>query len=102
MTFVDIFQTYILPIFGSSAVASVVTYVFARRKRNNDFLQELQASIELLSTKYSEVLKENVTLKENNAELLANQKELTLKIDNLNKKVDRLTKELKKQNENEN
>lgn len=90
-----VFTDIILPVLGSSTVSSILTYVVARRKRKNDFLSELQKSIDLLSEKYGAVLRENILLKEDNAKLLASQKEMSTKIDTLNKKIDKLQKLIK-------
>lgn len=80
------------------AIGSVVTWLFSRKTRRVDVLQRLQESIDLLTSKYTEVLKENVLLKADNAKLLANQKAMEEKIDAMNKKIDKLTAELKTKN----
>ena len=69
----DIYQilTYILPF-----IASIVTWVAARKKRNNSFLSELSGSIDLLSDKYTKTLNELVEVKQQNANLLTSQNEL--------------------------
>lgn len=69
----DIYQilTYILPF-----IASIVTWVAARKKRNNSFLSELSGSIDLLSEKYAATIKELIEVRTQNATLLTSQNEL--------------------------
>ena len=62
-------------------LGSVFTWIFSRRKRNNDFLRELQDSINLLSNENKEILKENVLLRRENVDLKANQEEMLVRID---------------------
>lgn len=88
--------SFIIALLSSNAVVSLATWLVSRRKRNNDFLGELQQSIDLLSKKYSEVLNENVQLKTDNAQLLANQEEMRLTIEKMNSKLDELRRQLKK------
>ena len=40
-------------------LGSVFTWIFSRRKQNNDFLKELQSSINLLSGENKKILEEN-------------------------------------------
>lgn len=79
-------------------ISSVVTWFVSRRKRNNDFLSEMQASINLLSTENKEILSENVHLRRENAEQKANQQEMLDKLNLLaaeNKDLRRENAELK-------
>ncbi|MFV0403646.1 MAG: hypothetical protein ACK5KV_06820 [Bacteroides graminisolvens] len=73
----DIYQilTIILPV-----VSSVVTWFVARKKRKNDFLADLQTSIDLLSEKYNNALRELVEVKEQNSKLLVSQNEMKQQI----------------------
>ena len=41
-------------------LGSVFTWIFSRRKQNNDFLKELQSSINLLSGENKKILEENI------------------------------------------
>lgn len=89
----------------SGFVSSLLTWLVTRKKRRNDFLTDLQNSIDLLTKKYTETLdkytisqEENARLKLDNAQLLANQEIMARKIDQLNKKVDQLNKLLKATN----
>lgn len=44
-------------------LGSVFTWIFSRRKQNNDFLKELQSSINLLSGENKKILEENIQLR---------------------------------------
>lgn len=66
----------IITILGSSSITGAITWLVSRRKRNNDFLSELQNSIELLSKNYTETLNELVIVKRQNAELLTEVSQL--------------------------
>jgi len=94
----DIFQwlTILLPI-----LSSAVTWFVARKKRNNDFLSDLQSSIDLLSEKYNAALQEIVIVKEQNSTLIITQKEMKLQIAELKREngvlkgtIDELNKRL--------
>ena len=85
MDFLSNLLTYSLP---SGFLGSVVTWFASRRQRNNDFLAELQKSIDLLTEKYTKVLEENIILKADNAKLLANQAVMEQKIDTLTRTVE--------------
>lgn len=75
---------------------SAVTWVISRRKRNNDFLTEMQRSIDLLSEKYNAVLQENITLRREKADWLVMQRELLLKVDHLAREVESLRRNINK------
>ena len=87
-------------LFVGGCGSSMVAWFFAHRKQKNDFLSELQKSIDLLTEKYTETLNENVQLKADNAKLLANQQVMESKIDSLTRKIDSLTKQLKNYEKN--
>lgn len=87
----------------SGFISSLVTWLVTGKKRRNDFLKDLQNSIDLLTAKYTETLdkytisqEENARLRLHNAQLLANQEIMAQKI--VNKKVDQLNKLLKAKN----
>lgn len=92
MDFLLNFLTFALP---GGFLGSVVTWFASRRQRNNDFLAELQKSIDLLTEKYTKVLEENIILKADNAKLLANQAVMEQKIDTLTRTVEELKNQLK-------
>lgn len=91
--------TFALP---SGFVSSVVTWLVTRQQRRNDFLAEMQKSIDLLSEKYNAVLQDNITLRQEKVEWKVIQKELLLKVDNLTREVENLRRNFnRKQKENE-
>lgn len=82
-------------------VGSIFTWLFGRRKRDNDMLSQLQASINLLSEENRKILSENVQLRRENADLKSNQEEMILKLARLTKEVERLRKVISKQTVND-
>lgn len=89
-------------LFVGGCICSVVAWFVGRRKQKNDFLAELQKSIDLLTSKYTEKIEENIKLQTENANLRVSDAEhiafietLEKKIDLLSKKVDSLTRQLK-------
>lgn len=82
-------------------VGSIFTWLFGRRKRDNDMLSQLQASINLLSNENRKILEENVQLRRENADLKANQEEMIQKLTRLTKEVERLRKVINKKTGNE-
>ncbi len=88
--------TFSLP---AGFLGSVVQWVFSKKKRDNDFISDLQKSIDLLSERYNATLKELIEVKEQNAELLASQKTLTIQVKALTKENDLLRKTVEELNE---
>ena len=70
--YISIISLLITPITG------VASYLMGRRKRDNDFLQQLQFSIDLLSKENKELLVEIVEVKRKNAELESAQIKMTI------------------------
>jgi predicted nucleic acid-binding Zn-ribbon protein len=72
-------------------VAPLITlvggWIFGRRKQKNDFLTDLQASIDLLAEKNKSLMEEVIKLREENAGL---REELTLLRKQLEKEVRKL------------
>ena len=91
----DFLQDFLMFALPGGFLGSVVTWFASRRQRNNDFLAELQKSIDLLTEKYTKVLEENIILKADNAKLLANQAVMEQKIDTLTATVEELKIQLK-------
>lgn len=60
-------------------LAGAASYLAGRRKRDNNFLQQLQASIDLLSKENKELLIEIVEVKRKNAELESSQVRVTIR-----------------------
>ena len=96
MTALATFLTVLL-----SLITAVGGWLFGKRKRNNDFISQLQGSIDLLSTKYTETLKELILVKEQNTKLLIGQNKMASEIQSLRKEnaaltieVEELTKKL--------
>lgn len=71
-------------------LGATLSWVVGRRKRNNDFLAEMQRSIDLLSEKYNQVLQENVSLRQEKAEWQVTQQMLLAKVDRLTREVESL------------
>lgn len=63
----DFIGTYIIPM-----ITAAVGWLVETRKRNNDFLQDLQASIDLLSSENKKLLADITSV---NAEIVAVRKE---------------------------
>lgn len=97
--------TFILP---AGAAGSVITWLVNRPKQRNDFVAELQKSIDLLSEKLNQKLTENLELKEvlislktelaairdENKTLLAGQEELKRENAGLREEVNSLREQL--------
>ena len=85
--------TFALP---GGFLGGVFTWIFSRRKQDNDFLKALQSSINLLSEENKKILEENIQLRRENIDLKANQEEMLVRIDRLTKEVERLRKAIGK------
>ncbi len=86
-------------------ISSYITWILARRKRDNDFISDLQSSINLLTDNYKKALNELTTLRAENVDLKSTQQKMIvqieeLKVENeklkstinaLNKKLDKFT-----------
>ena len=77
-----------------TGIAGVIGWLAGRRKQKNDFLSELQSSIDLLSEKNRQLMEEVVLLREENAgvcseviKLREENKALRTEIEMLNKKL---------------
>ncbi|MCM1151160.1 MAG: hypothetical protein NC209_05700 [Alistipes sp.] len=75
-------------------LGAAVSWAVGSRKRNNDFLAEMQRSIDLLSEKYNQVLQENVSLRQEKAEWQVTQRMLLTKVDRLTREVESLRRNL--------
>lgn len=78
----------------SGFLGAAVSWAVGRRKRNNDFLSEMQRSIDLLCEKYNQVLQENVALRREKAEWQVTQQVLLAKVDRLTREVEMLRKNI--------
>lgn len=75
-------------------ITGIASFYAGRRKRDNDFLQHLQASIDLLSRENKELLAEIVGVKRKNAELESSQIRVTIRQNELIYENDNLKKKL--------
>lgn len=78
-------------------LGAAASWAVGRRKRNNDFLSEMQRSIDLLSEKYNQVLQENVLLRQEKAEWQVVQQTLLAKVDRLTREVENLRRKISPQ-----
>lgn len=77
-----------------SCITALGGWLFGKRKRKNDFISQLQSSIDLLSEKYTETLKELILVKDQNTKLLIGQNEMAVEIKTLRKENAGLKKEV--------
>jgi len=73
------------------AVSLAAGWFVGRKKQKNDFLSELQSSVDMLAGKNRELLEEVVNLREENVKLRIDVEELSRKLDG----VAMVTKKLK-------
>ena len=81
--------TYIIPV-----LTTLAGWFAGRGKSKNDFLKDLQSSIDLLTDKNTELLKKVIALGDENTQLLQNQTKLQLRIDVLTEQNNELRKEV--------
>lgn len=86
--------TYVLPLV-SAAISWVVSRFVEKRKRNNDFIAELQQTINNIGENYTNTLNKFVDLQKQNATLLQSQHKLELRVKELLADNDKLRTELK-------
>lgn len=77
-----------------SAVTGVAGWLVGRRKQANDFLSDLQGSINMLTEENAKLLKELIAVRRENATLMTNQKEMKIEIEALRKKNEALRQEI--------
>lgn len=80
-------------------LSAVVGWMAGRRKQKNDFLSELQSSIDLLSDKNKELLEEVVQLRTENAKLQTNQETMLNEVSKLRTENADLRKEIESMTE---
>lgn len=83
----------------TSPVCAGIGWLAGRQKRENDFLNDLQASIDLLAQKNSELLKELIAVRSQNADLIANQETMKRQIETLTLENSELKQEVASLNE---
>ena len=64
-------------------LAAITTWIVSSKKRRNDFLNDLQASINLLADENKKLMAEVVELRKENARLKADIEELNRKLSNV-------------------
>jgi len=91
---------------SSGSIGSLFTWLLSRRQRNNDFIADLQKSINLLTENYTKTLDELIVVKRQNAELQYLVNELQAQVQKLKdenatliKKMNELKCLLKQQNQ---
>ena len=78
----DIQFSDILP-YIVSVITGITGWLTGKRKQNNDFLKDLQASIDLLAEKNKQLMEEVVQLRQENAKLRIEVEELSRKLENV-------------------
>jgi hypothetical protein len=64
-------------------IASVLTWIVSRKKQRNDFLRDMQASIDLLANENKKLMEEVVALRKENMKLREEVEELNRKLENV-------------------
>lgn len=77
-----------------SPLSALAGWAVGKRKRNNDFISELQSSIDLLTSKYTLTLNELITLKGQNANLMIEMGKIRSENSHLKQQVEELTNKL--------
>ncbi|MBN2747470.1 MAG: hypothetical protein JXR34_12150 [Bacteroidales bacterium] len=84
--------------FGLTPAVGAISWVASRwvqrRKRNNDFLSDMQSNIDMLVDKYSSTLKELIELKQQNSELVSGQEELKIQLSAMRRENSKLKSEV--------
>lgn len=86
----------LLPFVGTS-----IAWFFERKKRKNNFLQDMQNSIDLLTTKYTEILNKWTIAQDENLKLLGGQSAMLAELKEVRKENAELKEsmeELKREN----
>lgn len=77
-----------------SVATGVAGWLVGRRKERNDFLGELQSSIDMLAEKNRELYEEVLHLRQDNAQLNTKVSELTAQNEQLKKEIEELNTRL--------
>lgn len=83
---------------SSGGISGVITWMFSKKKRDNDFLSDLQNSINILTQNYTDTLNKLVEVQRQNAELLAGQATMQQEIDKLKKENCKLIEKINELN----
>ncbi|WP_018359336.1 hypothetical protein [Porphyromonas levii] len=79
-------------------IGTPIAWLAGRKKANNDFLADLQSSIDLLSERNKDLLAEVVELRVENSTLQANQETLMQQLDALKEESEAMRELLKSMN----
>jgi regulator of replication initiation timing len=74
--------------FLMAPVTGVVTWIATRAKQKNDFLKDMQASIDMLSSRNKDLLNELISLRGEVAQLKNENVALRIEVEVLNKKLE--------------
>ena len=74
--------------FSVPIISAIVGYFVGKRKRDNDFISDLQTSIDVLSEKNAKLIKQVVELNDQVVSLKRENAELKAEIASLNTKLD--------------
>jgi regulator of replication initiation timing len=64
-------------------ISAVISYYAGKKKADNDFLQNMQASIDLLAAENKKLMAEVVELRKENAKLRIEVEDLNAKLENV-------------------
>lgn len=77
-----------------SAVTGIAGWLVGRRKQANDFLADLQGSINMLTEENAKLLRELVAVRRENATLMSNQEQMKTEIEALRQENEALRQEI--------
>ena len=97
MTLQDFMTYFLTP--AVAAISWLAARFVEKRKRNNDFISELQKTFDVLVAKYTETLQELVALKGQNAQLLAGQVQMEIQMKQLKEENAKFREEIERLNE---
>lgn len=80
--------------YATPILTTIGGYFVGKRKRNNDFLSDLQKSIDLLSAKNAELMADVVKLRSQNADLVFRLEILQRQNDTMAKEIEDLNAKL--------
>lgn len=79
---------------SSGSLFSAATWFVSKKKRNNDFLSDLQNSIDILTKNYTETLNKLVDVQRQNVELINGQSSMNSEIEKLKRENCKLLERL--------
>lgn len=85
--------------YGFSAITGLVGWLVGKRKQANDFLTDLQGSVNMLAEENAKLLKELIAVRRENATLMMNQEQMKTEIEALRRENEVLRKEISELNE---